>query len=71
MCTLAKARYSSMKHICKCALRFYADLEYGKSLCCTLTFILYFVFFCKNVDALIQNPRKIIIDSYEDDRSIS
>ena len=51
--------------------RSYADLEHGKSLCCTLTFIIYLCFFCENVDALIQNPRKIIIDSYEDDRSIS
>ena len=41
--------------------RSYADLEHGKSLCCTLTFIIY----------LIQDLRKIIIASYENDRSAS
>ena len=60
-----------MKPICKCVLPSYADLEHGKSLCCTFTFILYLVLFCKDVDALIQDLRKIIIDSYEDNRSVS
>ena len=50
--------------------RSYADLEHGKSLCCTLTFIIYLVFFCKDV-ALIHDLRKIIIASYENDRSAS
>lgn len=51
--------------------RSYADLEHGKSLCCTLTFIIYLCFFCENVDALIQDLRAIIRNSYEDDRSAS
>lgn len=51
--------------------RSYANLEHGKSLCCTLTFINYLVFLCKDVDALIQDLRKIIIASYENDRSAS
>lgn len=51
--------------------RSYADLEHGKSLCCTLTFIIYLCFFCKDVDALIQDLRQIILNSYKDERSAS
>lgn len=51
--------------------RSYADLEHGKSLCCTLTFIIYLVFFCKDVDAFIQDLREIILNSYKDDRFAS
>ncbi len=51
--------------------RSYADLEHGKSLCCTLTFIIYLVFICKDVDAFIQDLREIILNSYKDDRSAS
>ena len=51
--------------------RSYSDLEHGKSLCCTLTFIIYLVFFCKDVDALIRDLREIIIDAYNDERSAS
>ena len=51
--------------------RSYADLEHGKSLCSTLTFIIYLCFFCEDVDVLIQDLRKIIIASYENDRSAS
>lgn len=40
--------------------RSYAVLEHGKNLCCTLIFIIYLVFFCKDIDAPIQDLRKSI-----------
>ena len=40
--------------------RSYANLKHGKSLCCTLTFIIYLVFFCKEVDALIQEKKSML-----------
>ena len=51
--------------------RSYSDLEHGKNLCCTLTFIIYLVFFCNDVDSLIQDLRDIILNSYENFRSAS
>ncbi len=51
--------------------RSYASLEHGKSLCCTLTFILYLCFFCKDVDALVQDLRHIILEAQKDDRHVS
>ncbi len=51
--------------------RSYASLEHGKSLCCTLTFIIYLCFFCKDVDALVQDLRHIILDAQKDDRYVS
>ena len=41
--------------------RSYAALEHGDSLCCTLTFILYLVLFCKDVDELVMDLREIVM----------
>lgn len=51
--------------------RSYASLEHGKSLCCTLTFIIYLCFFCKDVDALVQDLRQILLDVQKGERYIS
>lgn len=51
--------------------RSYSSLEHGKSLCCTLTFIIYLCFFCKDVDALVQDLRHIILDAQKDDHYVS
>lgn len=51
--------------------RSYASLEHGKSLCCTLTFIIYLCFFCKDVEALVQDLRDIILDAQKDDRHVA
>lgn len=51
--------------------RSYASLEHGKSLCCTLTFIIYICFFCKDVDALVQDLRQILLDVQKGERYIS
>ena len=42
-------------------------LEHGENLCCTLTFIIFLCFFCSDVDALIQDLRKIILAAQNDD----
>lgn len=90
-------RYTSLRNICKCALRdymsrclaktrhseklsqerfseqllidtrSYADLERGEYLCCTLTFILFLVFHCDDVDAVLQDMKRIILDACGDD----
>ena len=41
--------------------RSYAALEHGESLCCTLTFILYLVLFCKDVEGLVNDLREIVM----------
>ena len=41
--------------------RSYAALEHGDSLCCTLTFILYLVLFCKDVEGLVGDLREIVL----------
>ena len=41
--------------------RSYAALEHGESLCCTLTFILYLVLFCKDVEGLVKDLREIVM----------
>ena len=51
--------------------RSYAALEHGDSLCCTLTFILYLCYFCKDVDGLIADLRKIITDVQKHEKSAS
>ena len=51
--------------------RSYACLEHGESLCCTLTFILYLVFFCKDVDGLVRDLRQVLLDASDDDRFAS
>ena len=43
--------------------RSYVDLEHGRNLCGTLTFVLYLVFLCKDVDDFVQELRKIILDA--------
>ena len=51
--------------------RSYANLEHGKSLCCTLTFIIFLCFHCKDVDALIRDLREIILMAQKDGRPAS
>ena len=51
--------------------RSYADLEHGKRLCCTLAFIIFIAFFCKDAGIFIQDLRQIILDFYKDDHSAS
>lgn len=41
--------------------RSYIYLEHGKNLCCTLTFIIYLCFYCKDVNRLIDDLRQIIL----------
>ena len=41
--------------------RSYADLEHGECLCCTLTFVLFLVFCCKNWDALLEDVKSLIL----------
>ncbi len=47
--------------------RSYADLEHGESLCCTLTFIIYLVSFCKEPETLIRDLRTILLKPSGDD----
>ena len=43
------------------AARSYADLEQGECLCCTLTFVLFLLFCCKDRDALLLDMKAIIL----------
>ena len=40
--------------------RSYSDLEHGDSLCCTLTFIIFLVYHCKDVDGLLRELKTIL-----------
>lgn len=40
--------------------RSYAALEHGENLCCTLTFILFLCFHCKNPEKLIRDMKSIL-----------
>lgn len=42
-------------------VRSYVCLEHGKNLCCTLTFIIFICFYCKDVDGHINDLRKILL----------
>lgn len=50
-------------------IRSYAEIEHGKSFCSALTFILYLVFFCDDVENLIKDLRQIITDACNEERS--
>ena len=52
-------------------VRSYASLEHSESLCCTLTFIIYLCFFCKDVDALVCDLRSILLKAQNDERPAS
>ena len=39
------------------------SLEHGKNLCCTLTFIIYLVFICDDVDSLVSDLKKVLIEA--------
>ena len=52
-------------------VRSYAALEHGENLCCTLTFIIYLCFFCKDVDGLVQDLRSILLKAQSDERPAS
>lgn len=43
--------------------RAYATLELGNSLCSTVTFVLYLVFFCEDVETLIKELKQVILDA--------
>ena len=43
----------------------YADLEHAQNFCCTLTFILYLCFCCKDVDGLVDDLRRIVLEVYD------
>ena len=43
--------------------RSYISLEHGKNLCCTLTFIIYLVFICDDVDSLVSDLKKVLIEA--------
>lgn len=45
--------------------RSYSNLETGKSCCCTLTFIFFLVFCCKDVQSFIDDLRIVILKSLE------
>ena len=51
--------------------RSYIALEHGDNLCCTLTLILFIVFFCKDPDTLIANLRNVILNTLGDDSRAS
>lgn len=48
-------------------VRSYASLEHGENLCCTLTFIIFLCFFCKNVDGLVRDLRNILLKDQDDE----
>ena len=68
---LAKARkeagmtQSRFSELLMMDTRSYADLEHAQSCCCTLTFILYLCFCCKDVDGLVDDLRRIVLDGYD------
>lgn len=45
----------------------YAAMENGENCCCTLTFIFYLVFFCKDVNLFVDDLQRIIIDNFSGD----
>ena len=45
-------------------VRSYASLKHGKSLCCTLTFVIYLCFLCKDVEALVRDLREILLKAH-------
>lgn len=51
--------------------RSYASLEHGESLCCTLTFIIFLCFHCKDVNGLIEDLRKVLLKAQTDERPAS
>ena len=52
-------------------VRSYASLEHGKSLCCTLTFVTYLCFLCKDVNALVHDLREILLKAYSGEHTPS
>ncbi len=55
---LSQARFSERLMI---DARSYADLEHGECLCCTLTFVLFLLFCCKDKDALLEDMKVLIL----------
>ena len=51
--------------------RSYASLEHGESLCCTLTFIIFLCFHCKDVDGMIDDLREPLRKAQYDERTAS
>lgn len=43
--------------------RSYASLEHGESLCCTLTFIMFLCFHCRDIEGLVRDLRRVIINA--------
>ena len=46
--------------------RSYSNLESGRNCCCTLTFIMFLAFCCKDVDAFVSELRSIILNVISD-----
>ena len=43
----------------------FAELLHAKDQCCTLTFMLYLCFCCKDVDGLVEDLRRIVLEVYD------
>ena len=43
--------------------RSYADPEHGQFLCCTLTFVLFLVFYCEDANVILQDMKRIILNA--------
>lgn len=55
---LSQAKFSERLMI---DARSYADLEHGECLCCTLTFVLFLLFCCKDRDAILGDMKALIL----------
>lgn len=51
--------------------RSYISLEHGESLCCTLTFIIFLCFICKDPDTLVKDLRELLCSYLERDITAS
>ena len=43
--------------------RSYLDLEHGKNLCCSMTLLLFMIYYCKDIDGLLRKCKEIF-DKY-------
>ena len=48
-----------------------SELLHAKDHCCTLAFLLYLCFCCKDVDAIVTDLRRIVLDVYDKQRNAS
>ncbi|MBE6966784.1 MAG: hypothetical protein E7441_12235 [Ruminococcaceae bacterium] len=52
-------------------IRSYASLEHGENLCCTLTFILFLCFYCKDPETMIRDLRCILAKYRNEEKPVS